>query len=94
MTNIPNSDVYKFIEYVRAMPLPVYHLARAVIHGTVGLYEVSRAAEVIREYPTDEDEYDFIGVLAGGNPEELAAGLEAATEELVSDFYAWLDGEL
>lgn len=92
MTNIPNSDVYKFIEYVRAMPLPVYHLARSMIHGTVKLYDLNKAADFLRHEPDVAAEYDFVGVLAGFDTDdptaELTAVLDEATKALVSDFYA------
>ena len=97
MTDIRTSDVYRFIEWVREIPFPFYYLARAVADDEVSLNEIAEAKRITRHHPTAAARYDFIGVLAGGNPEELAALLEEATAELVSDFYAafprWISAE-
>ena len=89
MTDITNSDVYVFIKWVTAMHPAIYHLARPLLHGVCRLHEIAEAKRVTRDYPTHAARYDFIGVLAGGNPAELPALKEEATRELVADFYAW-----
>ena len=90
MTDIKSSEVYVFIKWVTAMHPVIYHLARPLLHGVCRMYEVDNAARVIHDYPTHAARYDFIGVLAGGNPEELDALKDEATAELVADFYAWM----
>ena len=92
MTDIRTSDVMRFISYVREMPIVVYHLARSVIHGTVKLYDLNKAADFLRDEPKVAARYDFVGVLASANdspdPIDIPALLEDATTELVNDFYA------
>ena len=91
MTDIRTSDVYRFMEYIGGMHVIVYNLARPVIHGKVGTHEIAKAAACIRSYPELAEEYDFIGVLAGGVVGEFDALVDEARRELVADFYAWKD---
>jgi hypothetical protein len=91
MTDIRTSDVYRFIEWITAMPVPIYHLARPLLHGVCRLHEVDNARRVLREYPDEALAYEFIRILAGHNDGSLAGLRDEATRELVTDFYNWMN---
>ena len=87
MTDIKSSDVWKFIEWVTAMPKDAKSLATFIISGSV----MPRHARWVEKNKPDVFEaYGFIKILAGHGDGKLESLLDEARRELVADFYIGL----
>ena len=83
-----DSDVAKFLNWIREMPGPIMSIAIDIISGDINIWTVVTAVANMSE------DYDFVGVIAGSRDtdlETLRNVLEEARNELTANFYAWLD---
>jgi hypothetical protein len=95
MTDIPNSDVMKFICWIHAMPWTIRAIAWAVMKRNIDPPHVPHYLDEVKDFHADKmDEYDFLGnVESAVNAENhnIISWRDECMAELVSDFYAWME---